>query len=112
MSLPASLSALAIATPTSPRRMFSAVDKGNIVYLSADSKEAMDAAFTAAGIVAPEGQTLPPDFRWPGIGDVCVLGIIYNDDAVYGPPGEDGFPTVVSAATPMPGWHVNVLPPT
>lgn len=69
----------------------------------------MDAAFTAAGIVAPEGQTLPPDFHWPDIGDISVVGTITNDDAVYGPLDADGFPTIITPATVVPGWHVNVL---
>jgi hypothetical protein len=35
---------------------------------------------------------------------IDVVGTIYNDDAVLGPDG-----TVVTPATPLPGWHVNFI---
>lgn len=105
MSLPSSLAALAISAPAAPRRGFAGVAAAETVFLRADDEAAMLAAFAAAGIVAAEGKTLPPDFHWPGLGDVSVIGTIYNNDAVI-----DGAGALVTPATPKAGWHVNILP--
>jgi len=43
-----------------------------------------------------------------GPGAIDIIGTIYNDDAVYGDPDEEGMPTLVSAATPIDGFHVNL----
>lgn len=128
MSLHETLAAAAIAAPSNPRRLFGGVDKAEIAYLRFDDEAAMQAAFAAAGIVPPvvvaqDGSVtmldgvplrswslMPPNFRWPGVGDVSVLGVIYNDDAVYGEPDESGIPVLITPPTAKAGWHVNVLP--
>ena len=35
---------------------------------------------------------------------IDVIGVLYNDDGVYGDDGE-----IITPATVMPGWHVNYL---
>lgn len=43
-----------------------------------------------------------------GPGAIDIIGTIFNDDAVYGEPDGDGMPTLVSPATPIDGYHVNI----
>ena len=43
-----------------------------------------------------------------GPGAIDIIGTIYNDDAVYGEPDEEGMPTLVSAPTEIEGFHVNI----
>lgn len=43
-----------------------------------------------------------------GPGAIDIIGTIYNDDAVYGDLDEEGMPTLVSPATPVEGYHVNI----
>lgn len=105
MTLPSSLAALQIEPPGAPMRGFLGGSKTATIFLRADSEAAMLAAFAAAGIEPAEGETLPLDFHWEGIGDISIVGTIYNDDAVF---DDDG--NVVTPPTAKPGWHVNVLP--
>jgi len=42
------------------------------------------------------------------VGDIDVVGEIYNNDGVY-ETGEDGMPVVVSEPTKKDGWHINVI---
>jgi len=41
-------------------------------------------------------------------GDIDVIGVIYNDDAVF-ETGEDGMPVLVSEPTQKDGWHINII---
>lgn len=43
-----------------------------------------------------------------GPGAIDIIGTIYNSDAVYGEPDAEGMPTLVSPATPIDGFHVNI----
>jgi len=43
-----------------------------------------------------------------GPGAIDQVGTIYNDDAVYGEPDEEGMPTLVTPATAVEGYHVNL----
>ena len=43
-----------------------------------------------------------------GPGAIDIIGTIYEDNAVYGEPDEEGMPTLVSAPTPIDGYHVNI----
>lgn len=45
-----------------------------------------------------------------GPGAIDIIGTIYNSDAVYSETETDaeGMPTLVSAATPINGYHVNI----
>lgn len=101
MPLPPALAALQIPAPSTPVRVFAGTDA--TIYLRAESKEAMDAAFAEAGIEKPQGID---DFYWPGVGNISIIGIIYNDDGEY----DYETDTVIKAPTAKPGWHVNVLP--
>jgi outer membrane protein assembly factor BamB len=47
-------------------------------------------------------------FFTPNFQNISVIGIMYNDDAVFGE-DDEGMPTVVTPATAKEGWHVNVL---
>ena len=42
------------------------------------------------------------------IGDIDIIGDIYNNDGVYGT-GEDGMITVVTPPTKKEGYHVNII---
>jgi len=42
------------------------------------------------------------------VGDIDVVGDVYNNDGVY-ETGEDGMPIVVSEPTKKDGWHINVI---
>jgi len=42
------------------------------------------------------------------VGDIDIVGEIYNNDGVY-ETGEDGMPIVVSEPTKKDGWHINVI---
>ena len=45
-----------------------------------------------------------------GPGAIDIIGTIFNDDAVYSETETDseGFPALVSPATPIDGYHVNI----
>lgn len=103
MALPESLADLRIDTPHEPRQLFADVDKAHTAFLRAESEAAMLSAFAAAGIVPAEGETLPPTFWWPGIGDIAIVGTIYTEAV------EDEAGNVVTPPVARPGWHVNVL---
>lgn len=55
-------------------------------------------------LVGEDGSVAEPEFTWPGVGALKVIGALYNDDAVI----EDD--VEISPATAKPGWHVNLLP--
>ena len=42
------------------------------------------------------------------VGDIDIVGDIYNNDGVY-ENGEDGFPVVVTEPTKKDGFHVNII---
>lgn len=42
------------------------------------------------------------------VGDIDIVGEIYNNDGVY-ETGEDGFPVVVTEPTKKEGYHVNII---
>lgn len=74
----------------------------------ADQAE-QEVAFAAAGIVAQDDMTLPPDFAWPGVGDISIIGRVVDQD--LGEPDENGWPSIVTPPTYLDGWYVNVLVP-
>lgn len=43
-----------------------------------------------------------------GPGAIDQVGTIYNDDAVYGDPDEEGMPTLITPPTAVEGYHVNL----
>jgi hypothetical protein len=107
--IPQSLSRFIVERPKADWRSFGDLNSPLLKVLRfADQKE-QEAAFEKAGIVARDGQTLPPDFSWPGIGDISVIGQVMDQPPVYGKPGMDGLPTIEKEATYLDGWFVNVL---
>ena len=44
----------------------------------------------------------------PNYVNISTIGIMYNDDAVFGE-DDEGMPTVITPATAKDGWHVNIL---
>ena len=42
------------------------------------------------------------------VGDIDIVGEIYNNDGVY-ETGEDGFPVVVTEPTKKDGFHINII---
>lgn len=111
MSLPQFLQACVVNKPKEEWRHFGDPDSPRLKVLRFADQAEQQEVFASAGIVAPEGQALPPDFSWPGIGDISVIGRVVDQDAVMGPEDESGFPTIVQEATYLPGWYVNVLVP-
>lgn len=104
MPLPESLAALRIEAPSHPRLLFAGRQVSDIAFLRADDEATMLAAFASAGVV-PDGDGAFPT-QWPGVGDIAVLGTIYNNDGEYDPETGD----VITPPTAKSGWHVNVLP--
>jgi hypothetical protein len=51
----------------------------------------------------PNKELVPKPGEWPEGVFHYEIGIIYNNDGVYGPGG-----VVIKPPTPKPGWHVNV----
>lgn len=109
--IPTSLASFIVGKPKDNWRSWGDPDSPVLKVLRFADQEEQQAAFAGAGIVASEGQTLPPDLSWPGIGDISVIGRVVDQPAVMGPEDESGFPTVVHEATYLPGWYVNVLVP-
>ena len=84
-------------------------------YLKFTSEEEMISVFETLNWIKSsqmsfEGQEPPTYYSMrPELnGDIDVVGIIYNNDAVF-EMNEDGYPTVVSEATALDGWHVNII---
>jgi hypothetical protein len=74
----------------------------NTYYLRFASEEEALAEFDSAGYISTDGYSTVITASVDHALD--VVGVIYNDDAVYDP--ETG--EVVTPATPMDGWHVNL----
>lgn len=111
MTLPSALAAFVTEAPAAPVRVFAGADPAAITYLRFVDQAEQEEAFESAGIIPHEGQILPPDFSWPGIGDISIIGRVVDQPPVYGPPGEDGVPAIAQEATFLDGWYVNVLMP-
>jgi hypothetical protein len=84
-------------------------------YLKFSSEEEMKTVFESlnwirTSPVFQEGQEPPTYYSMrPELnGDIDVVGVIYNNDAVY-EMNEDGYPSVISEATAKDGWHVNII---
>jgi len=73
----------------------------NTYYLRFASEEEALAEFDSAGYISTDGYSTVITASVDHALD--VVGVIYNDDAVYDP--ETG--EVATPATPMTGWHVN-----
>lgn len=83
-------------------------------YLKFSSEEEMISSFdnlgwvrTSPGFLDTEQSTyysMRPEIN----GDIDIIGTIYNNDAIY-EMNEDGYPVVVSEATSVDGWHVNLI---
>ena len=84
-------------------------------YLKFSSEEEMTTTFEALGWIRTqqisiEGQEPPTYYSMrPELnGDIDVVGVIYNNDAVF-EINDEGYPVVVSEATSIDGWHVNLI---
>lgn len=108
--IPQSLASFVVEKPKADWRSFGDPNSPLLKVLRFADREEQEAAFVKAGIVARDGQTLPPDFSWPGIGDVSVIGRVIDQEPVYGEAGKDGFPVIEREATFLDGWYVNILP--
>lgn len=73
----------------------------NTYYLRFASEQEALAEFDSAGYISTDGYSTVITASVDHALD--VVGVIYNDDAVYDP--ETG--EIVTPATPMTGWHVN-----
>lgn len=109
MAIPPNLQVFAIDAPENPARQFAGVSRHAVTYLRFANQAEQVSEFAAAGIIAPEGEALPSDFHWSGLGDVSIVGLIVNQPAEIGPFGNNGFPIEVTPATFLSGWHVNIL---
>jgi hypothetical protein len=105
--IPQSLSRFIVERPKDNWRSWG--DLSKVVVLRFADEAEMRSAFEKAGIVARDGQTLPPDFSWPGIGDISVIGRVVDQEAIYGGIDRNGFPVIEREATFLEGWYVNVL---
>lgn len=106
MNLPSELLPFVIDTPDRPAVIF----HGETVFLRFEDEARQIEIFASLGIDVPADLPLPYNFPTP-IGEVAIIGTIWNNDSVRGPDSEDGLPTF-SVPTTKPGWHVNLLPTT
>jgi hypothetical protein len=74
----------------------------NTYYLRFASEEEALAEFDSAGYISTDGYSTVITASVDHALD--VVGVIYNDDAVYDPATGE----VVTPPTPMDGWHVNL----
>lgn len=69
-----------------------------------DEAEANVVLYTAhPAVTDEEGNETAPAYTTPNYANIDVLGVLYNDDAALDEEGD-----VVTPATPIDGWHVNV----
>jgi hypothetical protein len=71
-----------------------------------DESTFRSAAFVAGLYNEPEGDIPGGYIQYTHDYAMDIVGVIYNNDAVFDPDG-----TVVTPATPMAGWHVNYIGP-
>jgi hypothetical protein len=107
--IPQSLAPFIVDKPKNNWRSWGDPDSPLLKVLRFADEAEMRSEFEKAGIAAPDGMTLPPDFSWPGIGDISIIGKVVDQDAVYGEPDREGNPVVKQEATFLDGWYVNVL---
>jgi hypothetical protein len=79
-------------------------------FLRFNSQEEAEAKLTEAGysqtIEVPETKII---FGVPNqMGDIDVIGDIYNNDGVYDT-DENGFPIQITPPTKMNGYHLNII---
>lgn len=66
--------------------------------------EARPVLYTAhPAVTDEEGNVTQEAYTTPNYANIDVLGVLYNDDVVLDEEGD-----VVTPATPIDGWHVNV----
>lgn len=80
-------------------------------YLRFASQEEADTKFTEVGYKHED--TFNEETRTyyavkDQVGDIDIVGEIYNNDGVY-ETDEDGFPVVVTEPTKKEGYHVNII---
>lgn len=111
MSLPQSLADFIVdkPKPDSEWRSFGDPSSARLCVLHFADQAEQESAFADAGIVARDGETLPPDFSWSGIGNISVIGKVVDHPPVYGE--VNGYPMITQEATFLPGWYVNILVP-
>lgn len=100
--IPHPLSSFIVEKPKDNWRSWGDPDSPLLHVLCFADQAEQESVFIAAGIV---GVDLPSDFSWPGIGDISIIGPVVDQEAVLD--GEE----VVTPATFLPGWYVNVLVP-
>lgn len=82
-------------------------------FLKFDSQEESEVKFEEAGYKVTT--TLPNEEEvtyysvTDQVGNIDIIGDIYNNDAVIEYEEGAEFPTVVSPATKKDGWHVNII---
>lgn len=69
-----------------------------------DESTFRSAAFVAGLYNEPESDSPGGYIQYTHDHAMDIVGVIYNNDAVFDPDG-----TVVTPATPMAGWHVNYI---
>lgn len=80
-------------------------------YLRFASQEEADIKFTEVGYkheVTFNDETRTYYAVKDQVGDIDIIGDIYNNDGVYEIDG-DGFPVVVTEPTKKEGYHVNIV---
>lgn len=100
--IPQSLAAFIVDQPKENWRSFGDPSSPLLKVLCFEDEAAQIQAFAVAGFAT--GAT-----RVPGVGDIDIIGVVVDQEPVFGEPDGEGFPTIVTPATFLDGWYVNVL---
>lgn len=98
--IPHPLSSFVVPKPKDNWRSWGDPDSPLLHVLCFADQAEQVSAFEAAGITATDS-----DFSWRGVGDISIIGPVVDQEAVLD--GEE----IVTPATFLPGWYVNVLVP-
>jgi hypothetical protein len=81
-------------------------------YLKFSSQEEAEAKLDEAGYkvtsTTPDSNELTTYRVTDQVGDIDIVGEIYNNDGAF-EINEEGYPEVLSPATKKEGWHVNII---
>lgn len=81
-------------------------------YLKFSSQEEAETKLDEAGYkvvsTMPDGSELTTYQVTDQVGDIDIIGEIYNSDSVV-EINEEGYPEVISPATKKDGWHINII---
>lgn len=81
-------------------------------YLKFASQEEAETKLEEVGYkvtnTMPDGNEVTTYRVTDQVGDIDIIGDIYNNDAVI-EINEEGYPEVISPATKKEGWHINMI---